>query len=110
MYEDLIDRAKEKEEKEAKKRKRLAKDFTDKLSTIKVMRCALGGGRWYYCFFYLLLSARFFQKLAKSVILIYIILGNKCAIHMGGMQTTSRGKLGVQVNFSEVITKWLNLF
>lgn len=36
VYEDLIDRAKEKEEKEAKKRKRLAKDFTDKLSTIKV--------------------------------------------------------------------------
>ncbi|CAI9777197.1 unnamed protein product [Fraxinus pennsylvanica] len=35
IYEDLIERAKEKEEKEAKKRKRLAKDFTDKLSTIK---------------------------------------------------------------------------
>ncbi|KAG8390973.1 hypothetical protein BUALT_Bualt01G0139400 [Buddleja alternifolia] len=35
VYEDLIDRAKEKEEKEAKKRKRLAKDFTDKLSAIK---------------------------------------------------------------------------
>ncbi|CAA0809070.1 Pre-mRNA-processing protein 40A [Striga hermonthica] len=35
VYEDLIDRAKEKQEKEAKKRKRLAKDFTDKLSTIK---------------------------------------------------------------------------
>ncbi|KAL0368921.1 UNVERIFIED_CONTAM: Pre-processing protein 40A [Sesamum calycinum] len=35
VYEDLIDRAKEKEEKEAKKRKRLAKDLTDKLSTIK---------------------------------------------------------------------------
>ncbi|KAH6785058.1 hypothetical protein C2S51_037513 [Perilla frutescens var. frutescens] len=35
LYEDLIDRAKEKEEKEAKKRKRLAKDFTDKLCTIK---------------------------------------------------------------------------
>ncbi|GER31113.1 pre-mRNA-processing protein 40A [Striga asiatica] len=35
VYEDLIDRAKEKQEKEAKKRKRLAKDFTDKLSTVK---------------------------------------------------------------------------
>ncbi|XP_051150280.1 pre-mRNA-processing protein 40A [Andrographis paniculata] len=35
VYEDLIDRAKEKEEKEVKKRKRLAKDFTDLLSTIK---------------------------------------------------------------------------
>ncbi|KAL6504305.1 hypothetical protein OROGR_026228 [Orobanche gracilis] len=35
VYDDLIDRAKEKEEKEAKKRKRLAKDFTDKLGTIK---------------------------------------------------------------------------
>ncbi|KAL7085342.1 hypothetical protein ACP275_14G276800 [Erythranthe tilingii] len=35
VYEDLIDRAKDKEEKEAKKLKRLAKDFTDKLSTIK---------------------------------------------------------------------------
>ncbi|CAA3022543.1 pre-mRNA-processing 40A [Olea europaea subsp. europaea] len=35
ICEDLIERAKEKEEKEAKKRKRLAKDFTDKLSTIK---------------------------------------------------------------------------
>ncbi|KAL2529485.1 Pre-mRNA-proCES [Forsythia ovata] len=35
IYEDLIERAKEKEEKEAKKRKRLVKDFTDKLSTIK---------------------------------------------------------------------------
>ncbi|XP_057776534.1 pre-mRNA-processing protein 40A isoform X2 [Salvia miltiorrhiza] len=35
VFEDLIDRAKEKEEKEVKKRKRLAKDFTEKLSTIK---------------------------------------------------------------------------
>ncbi|CAN4084814.1 unnamed protein product [Withania somnifera] len=35
ILEDLIERAKEKEEKEAKKRQRLAKDFTDKLSTIK---------------------------------------------------------------------------
>ncbi|KAL1564714.1 pre-mRNA-processing protein 40A-like [Salvia divinorum] len=35
VYKDLIDRAKEKEEKEVKKRKRLAKDLTDKLSTIK---------------------------------------------------------------------------
>ncbi|KAL6578467.1 hypothetical protein OROMI_010795 [Orobanche minor] len=35
VYDDLIDRAKEKEEKEAKKRRRLAKDFTDKLGTIK---------------------------------------------------------------------------
>lgn len=90
MYEDLIDRAKEKEEKEAKKRKRLAKDFTDKLSTIKVNVIVLvEGGRWYYSFFYLLLSPQFFQKLAKSFILIYFILGNKCAIDMGGMQTTS---------------------
>ncbi|KAL3634100.1 hypothetical protein CASFOL_021154 [Castilleja foliolosa] len=35
VYENLIDRAKEKEEKEAKKRKRLSKDFMDKLSTFK---------------------------------------------------------------------------
>nr|XP_009765765.1 PREDICTED: pre-mRNA-processing protein 40A isoform X2 [Nicotiana sylvestris] len=35
IFEDLIERAKEKEEKETKKRQRLAKDFTDKLSTIK---------------------------------------------------------------------------
>ncbi|CAN4084963.1 unnamed protein product [Withania somnifera] len=35
IFEDLIERANEKEEKEAKKRQRLAKDFTDKLSTIK---------------------------------------------------------------------------
>ncbi|KAK4341997.1 hypothetical protein RND71_037813 [Anisodus tanguticus] len=35
IFEDLIERAKEKEEKEAKKRQRLAKEFTDKLSTIK---------------------------------------------------------------------------
>ncbi|XP_042061666.1 pre-mRNA-processing protein 40A-like [Salvia splendens] len=35
VYKDLIDRAKEKEEKEVKKHKRLAKDLTDKLSTIK---------------------------------------------------------------------------
>lgn len=35
IFEDLIERAKEKEEKEAKKHQRLAKDFTDKLSTIK---------------------------------------------------------------------------
>ncbi|KAL1534229.1 pre-mRNA-processing protein 40A-like [Salvia divinorum] len=35
VYEDLIDRAKEKEEKEVKKRKRLAKDLTDKLSSTK---------------------------------------------------------------------------
>ncbi|KAG6409219.1 hypothetical protein SASPL_132253 [Salvia splendens] len=35
VYEDLIDRAKEKEEKEVKKRKLLAKDLTDKLSSIK---------------------------------------------------------------------------
>lgn len=36
VYEDLIDRAKDKEEKEAKKIKRLAKDFTELLSTVKV--------------------------------------------------------------------------
>lgn len=41
VYEGLIDRAKEKEEKEAKKRKRLAKDFTDKLSSIKVYEMCL---------------------------------------------------------------------
>ncbi|KAM7520910.1 hypothetical protein LguiB_019872 [Lonicera macranthoides] len=35
VFEDLRERAKEKEDKEAKKRQRLAKDFTDKLSTIK---------------------------------------------------------------------------
>lgn len=35
IFEDLVERAKEKEEKEAKKRQRLAKDFTDKLSSIK---------------------------------------------------------------------------
>ncbi|XP_027093459.1 pre-mRNA-processing protein 40A isoform X2 [Coffea arabica] len=35
VFEDLLERAKEKEEKEAKKRQRLAKDFSDLLSTIK---------------------------------------------------------------------------
>ncbi|KAL3514364.1 hypothetical protein ACH5RR_027081 [Cinchona calisaya] len=35
VFEDLLERAKEKEEKEAKKRQRLAKDFIDFLSTIK---------------------------------------------------------------------------
>ncbi|KAI3736513.1 hypothetical protein L2E82_26320 [Cichorium intybus] len=35
VYEDLVERAKEKEEKEAKKRQRLAKDFTDLLYDIK---------------------------------------------------------------------------
>ncbi|XP_052202335.1 pre-mRNA-processing protein 40A isoform X2 [Diospyros lotus] len=35
VYEDLLERAREKEEKEAKKRQRLAKDFADLLVTIK---------------------------------------------------------------------------
>lgn len=35
VYEELVERAKEKEEKEAKKRQRLAKDFTDLLYDIK---------------------------------------------------------------------------
>ncbi|XAR61994.1 hypothetical protein NMG60_11016563 [Bertholletia excelsa] len=35
VFEDLIERAREKEEKEAKKRQRLAKDFTELLSSIK---------------------------------------------------------------------------
>ncbi|GAA0154324.1 hypothetical protein LIER_12340 [Lithospermum erythrorhizon] len=35
IYEDLIERAKEKEEKEIRKRQRLMKDFTDKLSSTK---------------------------------------------------------------------------
>ncbi|THF97833.1 hypothetical protein TEA_010651 [Camellia sinensis var. sinensis] len=35
VFEDLLERAREKEEKEAKKRQRFAKDFTDLLSTIK---------------------------------------------------------------------------
>ncbi|KZV54521.1 pre-mRNA-processing protein 40A-like [Dorcoceras hygrometricum] len=35
IFEDLIERARDKEEKESKKLRRLAKDFTDKLSTIK---------------------------------------------------------------------------
>ncbi|XP_075496106.1 pre-mRNA-processing protein 40A isoform X2 [Primulina tabacum] len=40
IFEDLIERARDKEEKESKKRKRLAKDFTDKLSTIKEINAA----------------------------------------------------------------------
>ena len=39
VYEDLLERAREKEEKEAKKRQRLAKDFADLLGTIKVWKC-----------------------------------------------------------------------
>ncbi|KAL1813993.1 pre-mRNA-processing protein 40A [Daucus carota subsp. sativus] len=35
VFEDLLERVKEKEEKEAKKRQRLAEDFSDKLRTIK---------------------------------------------------------------------------
>lgn len=36
LYDELIDRAKEKEEKEAKKRQRLADDFTELLHAYKV--------------------------------------------------------------------------
>lgn len=36
MFEDLIERAKEKEEKEIKKRQSLVKDFTELLHEIKV--------------------------------------------------------------------------
>ena len=39
VFEDLLERVKEKEEKEAKKRQRLAEDFSDKLRTIKVSYC-----------------------------------------------------------------------
>lgn len=37
VYEDVVERAKEKEEKEAKKRQRLTKEFTDLLYDIKVL-------------------------------------------------------------------------
>lgn len=36
LFEELLERAKEKEEKEAKKRQRLADDFTNLLYTFKV--------------------------------------------------------------------------
>lgn len=36
MFEELLERAKEKEEKEAKKRRHLADDFTELLYTLKV--------------------------------------------------------------------------
>lgn len=36
VYEELLERAKEKEEKEAKKRQRVADDFTNLLHTFKV--------------------------------------------------------------------------
>lgn len=36
LFEELLERAKEKEEKEAKKRQRLADDFTNLLYTLKV--------------------------------------------------------------------------
>jgi hypothetical protein len=36
LYEELVERAKEKEEKEAKKQQRLADDFTKLLYTLKV--------------------------------------------------------------------------
>lgn len=36
LYEELVERAKEKEEKEAKKQQRLADDFTKLLFTLKV--------------------------------------------------------------------------
>ena len=38
VYEDLLERAKEKEEKEAKRRQRLADDFSGLLHTFKVFR------------------------------------------------------------------------
>ena len=38
LYEELVERAKEKEEKEAKKQQRLADDFTNLLYTIKVYK------------------------------------------------------------------------
>lgn len=37
VFEDALERAKEKEEKEAKKRRRLADDFTDLLHSTKVL-------------------------------------------------------------------------
>lgn len=61
VYEDLIDRAKEKEEKEAKKRKRLAKDFTDKLSSIKVYEMCLRVEGLYCSCFYQLFSHKLIQ-------------------------------------------------
>lgn len=42
VYEELLERAKEKEEKEAKKRQRLADDFTKLLYSFKVW--------WHNCF------------------------------------------------------------
>lgn len=43
MFVDLLERAKEKEEKEAKKRQRLAKDFTELLYDIKVQQTTFIG-------------------------------------------------------------------
>lgn len=42
VFEDSLERAKEKEEKEAKKRRRLADDFTDLLRNTKVLSMAYG--------------------------------------------------------------------
>lgn len=42
VFEDLLEKAKEKEEKEAKKRQRVAKDFTDMLSSMKVYKISKG--------------------------------------------------------------------
>lgn len=41
VYNELLERAREKEEKEAKKRRRLADDFTDLLCSYKVLKIAL---------------------------------------------------------------------
>lgn len=48
MYEELLERAKEKEDKEAKKRQRLADDFTKLLYTYKVCKIFNQGCSYFY--------------------------------------------------------------
>lgn len=57
VFEDLLERVKEKEEKEAKKLQRLAEDFNDKLSSIKVCGTVL----WKIQFYFLWLKLSKFQ-------------------------------------------------
>lgn len=72
MFEDLVERAKEKEEKELKKLQRLAKDFTDLLYDIKVSKFSVT----------ICISS-------WEIILPYCLnSGNNCIFYMGGVPAT----------------------
>lgn len=71
MFDELIERAKEKEEKEAKKRKRLADDFFHLLYSIKVLYC----GRQ-------LIGGHFNGLVIRNIMVLFCLLCCRTLLHL----------------------------